>query len=116
MNSCENWCYFLFCTKNFHFALFEVTIALFSKCVFSKLSTDGTLASNLSEKRELYDYSADCGNAEQDISSLFFLWVKLDAAKNKHHYQLMWPVQNNMQKWSWLRDTIWNAQKIGICR
>ena len=45
-----------------------------------------------------------------------FLWVKLDAAKNKHHYQLMWPVQNNMQKWSWLRDTIWNAQKIGICR
>ena len=50
------------------------------------------------------------------ISLLFFLWVKLDAAKNKHHYQLMWPVQNNMQKWSWLRDTIWNAQKIGICR
>ena len=117
MNSCENWCYFLFCTKNFHFALFEVTIALFSKCVFSKLSTGGTLASNLSEKRELYEYSADDGNAEQDISSLFFLlWVKLDAAKNKHHYQLMWPVQNNMQKWSWLRDTIWNAQKIGICR
>jgi len=72
MNPCENWCYFLFCTKNFHFALFEVTIALFSKCVFSKLSTDGALASNVSEKRELYEYSADDGNAEQDISSLFF--------------------------------------------
>ena len=116
MNPCENWCYFLFCTKNFHFALFEVTIALFSKCVFSKLSTDGTLASNLSEKKGTLRVFAGLRKCGTRYLFSLFLWVKLDAAKNKHHYQLIWPVQNNMQKWSWLRDTIWNAQKIGICR
>ena len=105
-----------FVLRTFTLLFLKSRLPYFPSAFFSKLSTDGTLASNLSEKRELYEYSTDCGNAEQDISSLFFSWVKLDAAKNKHHYQLIWPVQNNMQKWSWLRDTIWNAQKIGICR
>ena len=62
-----------FVLRTFTLLFLKSRLPYFPSAFFSKLSTGGALASNLSEKRELYEYSADDGNAEQDISSLFFM-------------------------------------------